>query len=295
MASERQEVGRRRAGALGLALTALCTLLGGALLHWSGSHVKAAGWGSVPVNEAVNWCVAAVAGVIALALACCCLLGVRHLLRPVPSPPHPLCLREYAPWLASRAAAVLMTITLGSTSALANPTTEPLFILDTHRSAISTAPTSAATTSTRLPQAPATPDGPTDTVVAVPDWRPVRAELPVPTLTSPGNRPTSRSVRSHARAQTNRTIPSHASGLADRPAREQGADSVVVRRGDNLWRITAQELGPDASDAHIAARWPKWYSANRLTIGPDPNRILPGQILERPGASPALPTIGEQP
>jgi nucleoid-associated protein YgaU len=56
----------------------------------------------------------------------------------------------------------------------------------------------------------------------------------------------------------------------------------VVRRGDSLWRITADELGPRATDAEIAERWPEWYGANRRLIGSDPDLIHPGQVLHTP-------------
>jgi hypothetical protein len=60
------------------------------------------------------------------------------------------------------------------------------------------------------------------------------------------------------------------------------SDHVVVRRGDTLWDIAAGALGPDASTADIAGSWPRWHAANRSTIGPDPDLILPGQLLRPP-------------
>lgn len=59
-------------------------------------------------------------------------------------------------------------------------------------------------------------------------------------------------------------------------------EDVVVRRGDTLWDIAARALGPDAAAADIAASWPRWYAANRSTIGPDPDLIRPGQLLRPP-------------
>ena len=71
--------------------------------------------------------------------------------------------------------------------------------------------------------------------------------------------------------------------LVTRPHRGRVvSDHVVVRRGDTLWDIAARALGPDASVADIAASWPGWYAANRSTIGPDPDLILPGQRLRPP-------------
>ena len=62
------------------------------------------------------------------------------------------------------------------------------------------------------------------------------------------------------------------------------AGEVVVRRGDTLWSIAARHLGPEPSDAEIAQAWPAWHEANREVVGPDPDRLLPGQVLQTPGA-----------
>ena len=71
--------------------------------------------------------------------------------------------------------------------------------------------------------------------------------------------------------------------LVTRPHRGRAVTGhVVVRRGDTLWDIAARALGPDASVAEIAAIWPRWYAANRSTIGPDPDLIRPGQRLRPP-------------
>ena len=56
----------------------------------------------------------------------------------------------------------------------------------------------------------------------------------------------------------------------------------VVARGDSLWRITAELLGPDASNSAIASAWPLIYQANRSVIGNDPGLIQPGQLLTIP-------------
>ena len=73
------------------------------------------------------------------------------------------------------------------------------------------------------------------------------------------------------------------------PARRTGPATqrqVVVRAGDSLWAIAAAELGPEAGDAAIAARWPQWYAANAGRVGPDPDLIKPGQILHAPTQAP---------
>jgi hypothetical protein len=61
-----------------------------------------------------------------------------------------------------------------------------------------------------------------------------------------------------------------------------GRRTVVVRAGDSLWRIAARHLPAGADDAAIAAAWPAWYHANRMTIGDDPGLLLPGQVLVLP-------------
>jgi nucleoid-associated protein YgaU len=66
-----------------------------------------------------------------------------------------------------------------------------------------------------------------------------------------------------------------------------GADAdekreVVVHRGDTLWGIAARDLGDGATDAEIAAAWPRWFEANREVVGPDPHLLLPGQVLRPP-------------
>ncbi|MFP5336652.1 MAG: LysM peptidoglycan-binding domain-containing protein [Actinomycetes bacterium] len=62
-------------------------------------------------------------------------------------------------------------------------------------------------------------------------------------------------------------------------------DAVVVRRGDTLWHIAARALPAGATDAEIAAEWPRWYDANRALIGADPHHIEPGQRLVPPGVT----------
>lgn len=57
---------------------------------------------------------------------------------------------------------------------------------------------------------------------------------------------------------------------------------VVVRRGDTLWAIARQHLGPGATDAEVAHEWPRWHQANQAVIGPDPDRLLPGMVLQAP-------------
>ncbi|MET4620392.1 hypothetical protein ABIE18_001841 [Arthrobacter sp. 2762] len=77
-------------------------------------------------------------------------------------------------------------------------------------------------------------------------------------------------------------------GLLSRPgSREMTFEhpaeaSVVVKPGDTLWSIAADNLGPFATDVDIALHWPSWYSANRRIIGDDPATLRPGQVLQPP-------------
>ncbi len=61
---------------------------------------------------------------------------------------------------------------------------------------------------------------------------------------------------------------------------------VVVHRGDTLWDLVAARLGPDVTDADIAQAWPRWHAVNRAVIGDDPDRLLPGQVLQVPTSVP---------
>jgi hypothetical protein len=61
----------------------------------------------------------------------------------------------------------------------------------------------------------------------------------------------------------------------------------VVLRGDCLWDIAAAHLTADAgsppTDAAIADAVATWWTTNRSVIGPDPDLLLPGQVLHPPG------------
>ncbi|MFN2526216.1 MAG: LysM peptidoglycan-binding domain-containing protein [Actinomycetota bacterium] len=55
----------------------------------------------------------------------------------------------------------------------------------------------------------------------------------------------------------------------------------VVLPGESLWTIAEKWL--DTNDPeHIAQAWPRIYRANKAAIGPDPNLVRPGQVLELP-------------
>ncbi len=60
-------------------------------------------------------------------------------------------------------------------------------------------------------------------------------------------------------------------------------DSVVVAKGDHLWKISARRLGVEAPESHIARYWLEVIEVNtpRLRSG-DPDLIYPGEIVELP-------------
>jgi hypothetical protein len=61
---------------------------------------------------------------------------------------------------------------------------------------------------------------------------------------------------------------------------------ITVSAGDSLWLIAARRLAGNPADAEIAAAWPRWYEANAITIGADPNLITAGQQLHVPSKGP---------
>jgi len=64
------------------------------------------------------------------------------------------------------------------------------------------------------------------------------------------------------------------------PPTPLGDPTVTVRPGDTLWGLAAAALPDDASAAHIAEATRAWHRLNHDVIGPDPDLILPGQVLK---------------
>lgn len=121
-----------------------------------------------------------------------------------------------------------------------------------------------ATTALAVPAAAAAPAG------SVPDW-PVGSALP-----AAGSAP------APAAAPDGAAVP-------DWPDTSAPADGWhVVVRGDCLWHIAETRLlersGTPPTDDEIARTVHAWWTANASVIGPDPDRLLPGQVLRPPGA-----------
>lgn len=60
---------------------------------------------------------------------------------------------------------------------------------------------------------------------------------------------------------------------------QPSAGPYTVKPGDSLWRISQRLLGPNATTREINQTWRVIYRDNRVTVGADPDRIVPGQEL----------------
>ncbi|TKJ32089.1 LysM domain-containing protein [Blastococcus sp. CCUG 61487] len=77
----------------------------------------------------------------------------------------------------------------------------------------------------------------------------------------------------------------HGGAVPDWPVEDTTGQHVVVR-GECLWDIAAAHLtarlGRTPTAAEIAGAVPAWWSTNAAVIGPDPDLLLPGQVLRPP-------------
>jgi nucleoid-associated protein YgaU len=81
--------------------------------------------------------------------------------------------------------------------------------------------------------------------------------------------------------------PGPAAATSAPSAAATSGDRVVVR-GDCLWHIAAGsllgQLGRPPDDVEVATAVDAWWHANADVIGPDPDLLLPGQVLRAPGS-----------
>ncbi|HLM04226.1 MAG TPA: hypothetical protein VK402_03430 [Blastococcus sp.] len=74
--------------------------------------------------------------------------------------------------------------------------------------------------------------------------------------------------------------------VPDWPGVPPGTAEHVVAPGDCLWHIAADDLrsrrAGEATDREIASATDAWWTANTDVIGPDPDLLLPGQVLRTP-------------
>jgi nucleoid-associated protein YgaU len=81
-------------------------------------------------------------------------------------------------------------------------------------------------------------------------------------------------------------VPDWPGSSADRPQPAPGEH--VVLRGQCLWDIAADWLqqqtpGAPVPAAAVARATRDWWQANAAVIGPDPDLLVPGQVLRPPG------------
>jgi len=83
------------------------------------------------------------------------------------------------------------------------------------------------------------------------------------------------------------SAPADPAPVPDWPA--PAAGEHVVLRGECLWNIAAGDLarrtGGTPTDGEVAAAVDAWWHANAAVIGPDPDLLLPGQVLRPPSAT----------
>ena len=63
------------------------------------------------------------------------------------------------------------------------------------------------------------------------------------------------------------------------------ADTWVVAAGDHLWAIAAETLSERhgvTDERAIAEYWMRLIEHNREIVGPDPDLVHPGEVLELP-------------
>jgi nucleoid-associated protein YgaU len=77
-----------------------------------------------------------------------------------------------------------------------------------------------------------------------------------------------------------------AGAVPDWPAGSPDTGTHIVVRGDCLWDIAATRLldqhGHLPTSSEIATAVRAWWTANADVIGPDPDLLLPGQVLRTP-------------
>ena len=78
-----------------------------------------------------------------------------------------------------------------------------------------------------------------------------------------------------------------ATAVPDWPSGDATQSAHVVVPGDCLWHIAADQLagraGRPPTDGEVAIAVRAWWTANAEVIGPDPDLLLPGQVLRPPG------------
>ncbi|RBY74763.1 hypothetical protein DQ238_21105 [Geodermatophilus sp. TF02-6] len=198
----------------------------------------------------------------------------------------------WAAWLWGCLGLVLTVLSAlpGTAGALARAVTRRLLPAGARRAAALTLGVGLATSGPLLTACSTAPGQPAAAAVTltsstqspVADWPAPVAEQPA----APGPVPDwpSPAPESSAGATDRPPAPTAAGPGADRPAPTPG-DHVVLR-GECLWDIAADDLrrrsGAEPADGEVAAAVTAWWRANTDVIGPDPDLLLPGQVLRPP-------------
>ena len=67
-------------------------------------------------------------------------------------------------------------------------------------------------------------------------------------------------------------------------------ETIVVEKGDHLWKIAARRLGDGSTNDEIAPYWREVVEINTpLLRSGDPDLIYPGEVVELPRLSPGRP------
>jgi hypothetical protein len=202
-----------------------------------------------------------------------------------------------APALSRRAAAALVGVAVGGAlvpgAALAATRAAPTSAAAWSTGAAATTAGGETATTARGAAAPTAGGGATSSSAQLgPGWTPTAP--PRPATATAGGRPADATPSPSSATAISAEAPgwtptrpvqrpqASAEVLGLRPGARTAADAVVVHRGDTLWSIVARRIGPDASDAEVAAAWPAWHEANRSVIGDDPDLLVPGQQLQVP-------------
>lgn len=155
-------------------------------------------------------------------------------------------------WLALIAVAAVVPYTIAQgTSGGSTHLTEPAPV-------VATSPTPPATASGASPSA----------VVA--------SSSPAPASTATA--PATRSPAAHPAAAPAAAAASNTQAIPATP--KPAPTTYVVEPGDSLWDIVTRSAAPTATVESIAASVQRTYAANRDVVGPDPNILHPGEVLE---------------
>ncbi len=202
------------------------------------------------------------------------------------------CAAALAPSLLRHGIAALLGVTLLSAPAAAASDAGSPQPSHTTNTITTAAISTAISTTSGTASTPTTTAGSRDSLSAA--WPPVRAEVVAASqdrLVAPAHH--DETVRGWVPAPPNQRSAgaggdagsAHDLGAVAATGRRRRLDDderLVVRRGDTLWSIAARSLGSEATEAQIAGEWPRWFTANRDVIGPDPDRLSPGQRLRPP-------------